>query len=43
MKKIYRPCDECIHEKNCTLLRGCWQWKKWFTAYWAGLRRKVLE
>lgn len=40
--RIYRPCDTCIHEKYCDMDRGCYQWKCYFRAYWAALRKKVL-
>lgn len=40
MEKIFNPCAECIHEKDCNMFRGCWQWKKYFRSYWAELREK---
>lgn len=42
MKKIYWPCDSCVYEGKCDYHRGCYRWKKWFRAYWKGLRRQVL-
>ena len=40
MKKIYRPCDQCVHNGKCEYDRGCYQWKSWFKAYWSELRKK---
>ena len=42
-RKIFRPCDCCVHEKNCELIRGCWQWRVYFRAYWSELRRKYYR
>ena len=40
--KIFRPCDSCVHEKNCPYDRGCYQWRVWFRAYWNRLKQRFL-
>lgn len=42
-RKIWRPCSKCIHENDCDMFRGCWQWKTFFRAYWAELRRRFYD
>ena len=36
-KKIFRPCDECACNGICM---GCRQWRCWFRAYWAALKKR---